>query len=59
MNDEDVSWVAKAAPDAKLVISHMDNVAHATITRHSMRGLLARRGINDYFMPEDGETIVL
>lgn len=59
MNDEDVSWVAKAAPDAKLLISHMDNVAHATITRHSMRGLLARRGINDYFMPEDGETIVL
>lgn len=59
MNDEDVAWAAKAVPKAKLIISHMDNVAHAAITRHSMRGLLAGRGIHDYFMPEDGETIVL
>ena len=57
MNDEDVSCVAKALPTAKLVISHMDNVAHATITRHSMRGLLAQRGVTNYIMPEDGETI--
>lgn len=57
MNDEDVAWVAKAAPQAKLVISHMDNVAHACITRHTMPGLLAGRGIQNYFMPKDGETL--
>ena len=57
MNDEDVACVADAAPNAQLVVSHMDNVAHASITRHSMRGLLAQRGIKEYFMPEDGETL--
>ena len=57
MNDEDVACVADAAPNAQLVVSHMDNVAHASITRHSMRGLLAQRGIKEYFIPEDGETL--
>ena len=57
MNDEDVESVAKTSPSAKLVITHMDNVAHASITRHSMRGLLAKRGVKNYFMPEDGEVL--
>lgn len=57
MNDEDVESVASTAPNARIIISHMDNVAHASITRHSMRGLLAKRGITDYFMPADGETL--
>ena len=57
MNDEDVESVAKTVPAAKLVITHMDNVAHASITRHSMRGLLAKRGVKNYFMPEDGEVL--
>lgn len=57
MNDEDVDIVAKTLPTAKLVITHMDNVAHATITRHTMRGLLARRGVEKYFMPNDGDVI--
>ncbi|HBX75210.1 MAG: MBL fold metallo-hydrolase [Succiniclasticum sp.] len=57
MNDEDVEAVARTAPDAQIVISHMDTVAHASITRYTMRGLLAKRGV-DYLMPEDGETLV-
>ena len=57
MNDEDVACVAKAAPGAKLVLSHFDNVAHATITRYKMRGLMASRGLDGYFLPADGETI--
>lgn len=56
MNDEDIDCIAKTLPAAQIVVSHMDNVAHATITRHKMRGLLARRGV-DYLMPEDGETL--
>ena len=57
MNDEDVDCVAQTVPNAKLIISHMDNVPHASITRQSMRGLMAKRGINDYFMPADGEIL--
>ncbi len=59
MNDEDVEAVAKTLPRAKIVISHMDTVAHASITRHSMRGLLAARGVAGYAMPEDGEILQL
>lgn len=57
MNDEDVEIVSKTVPAAKLVITHMDNVSHASITRHTMRGLLAKRGVEKYFMPNDGEVI--
>ena len=56
MNDEDVLSVAKTLPTAQIIISHMDNVAHAAITRYKMRGLMAERGVN-YLMPEDGETL--
>lgn len=57
MNDEDISCIAQTLPTAKIIISHMDNVAHATITRHEMRGLLSRRGVENYLMPADGETL--
>ena len=56
MNDEDIDCIRQTLPTAQIIISHMDNVAHATITRHEMRGLLAKRGI-EYFMPADGETL--
>ena len=57
MNDEDIDCVRKTLPTAQIVVSHMDNVPHATITRHEMRGLLATRGVENYFMPSDGETL--
>ncbi len=57
MNDEDVDCVAKTAPDASLVLSHMDNVPHAAITRQTLRGMLTKRGVSEYYMPEDGETL--
>lgn len=57
MNDEDVAAVMRTAPQAKIIISHMDNVAHACITRQDMRGLLARRNITEYLMPKDGEVL--
>ena len=56
MNDEDIDCIAQTLPSAQIVVSHMDNVAHATITRHEMRGLLSRRGV-EYLMPADGETL--
>ncbi len=57
MNDEDVLWVHRTCPDARLYITHMDTVPHATITRADMKGLLARRGITAYDMPLDGATV--
>ena len=57
MNDEDIDCVHQTLPDAKIFITHMDNMPHATITRQEMRGLIAKRGIENYFMPEDGEIL--
>lgn len=57
MDDEDISRVHETLPEAELVITHMDNVAHASIDRERMRKLLAKRGIGRYHMPEDGETL--
>ena len=57
MDDEDVDCVHQSLPEAKLFLTHFDNVAHASITRMEMRGRLQKRGITDYDMPEDGETV--
>ena len=57
MNDEDVWSVAMEAPWARLYLTHLDNVAHATITRHTMRSLLMARHVEDYDMPADGESL--
>ncbi len=57
MNDEDVHCVAKTLPSARLYLTHFDNVAHASITRHTMKGYLAKRCIANYDMPLDGESV--
>lgn len=57
MDDEDVDCVHQTLPTADLVLTHLDNVPHASITRQKMRGLMAKRGIEKYFMPEDGEIL--
>ncbi len=57
MNDEDVECVARTVPEAQIFITHMDNVPHASITRRDMRGRMAFRGVTNYVMPEDGESI--
>lgn len=58
MNDEDVDCVHQTLPEAKLYLTHFDNVAHASFTRKTMRGALARRGVENYLIPEDGEEVV-
>ena len=56
MNDEDVATIYRLIPDAKIIVSHLDNVAHANITREIMRERLIKRGIEqDILIPEDGE----
>lgn len=59
MDDEDVEAVARTMPKSQLVLTHFDNVAHATITRHEMRARLFRRNATNYVMPADGEVLTL
>ena len=50
--------VKEAAPQARIVAVHMDTVAHACLTRPSLRLLLDSEGAPDVLMPADGETLV-
>lgn len=57
MDDNDVNEVYKACPNAAIIISHMDNVAHASLTRTTMRERLTQRNLWDkVLMPDDGAT---
>ena len=58
MGAEDVWNVSLTAPEAKLYLTHMDNVAHASVTRFTIRGQLTAYGVSNYDMLEDGETVV-
>ncbi|MDO5296614.1 MAG: MBL fold metallo-hydrolase [bacterium] len=58
MNDDDVAAVVKAAPYAKIIASHMDNVAHASLTRTTLgRSLKRRKLLNKVCIPEDGQVL--
>lgn len=58
MDDADVASVINASEDAEIVITHMDSVAHASITRADMRQRLTSRSLIDQVhMPEDGTTL--
>lgn len=58
MDQYDVLKVREAAPSARLVISHMESVAHATVARAEMRDFAIRHGfIDNIDIPADGETL--
>ncbi|MCR5084378.1 MAG: MBL fold metallo-hydrolase [Succinivibrionaceae bacterium] len=57
MGGEDVWNVSLAAPRARLYLTHLDNVAHATLTRRTLRAHLAAYGVGGYDMPDDGESV--
>ncbi len=60
MNKEDSREVYRLAPRARIIVSHMEAVNHATLTRAALRGFLAEHGMTDRVqVPEDGETCVL
>ncbi|MBQ7617361.1 MAG: MBL fold metallo-hydrolase [Desulfovibrio sp.] len=57
MDDADVEAVYHACPQAKIIISHLDNVAHAFLDRSSMREALQKRGLLErVYLPNDGES---
>ena len=46
-------------PNATVIASHMDTVAHASLTRKTLKAALERRGLaKRVLMPEDGEAYV-
>ncbi|MCQ2444200.1 MAG: MBL fold metallo-hydrolase [Mailhella sp.] len=56
MDDADVEKVVRAGSGARVLVSHMEAVAHATISREEMRRRLVSRGVWDMVdMPDDGE----
>ncbi len=58
MDDADVASVCDACPEAAVIVSHMDNVAHAALDRTTMRSRLKRRGLDGrVLMPDDGQTM--
>ena len=58
MDDQDLASLYDTCPDATLIASHMDTVAHATLTRKTLREKLASKGVLENFLiPEDGESL--
>lgn len=57
MDGHDVGEVRRAAPDADIAVVHMDTVAHACLTRQSLRLYLDAHGLGEVRMPADGETL--
>jgi L-ascorbate metabolism protein UlaG (beta-lactamase superfamily) len=60
MDDADVESVCRNAQNAIVIASHMDTVAHAALTRRTLRSALERRGLAErVLMPDDGEEYSL
>lgn len=58
MGKEDLYRAYLAAPNAKLVGSHMESIAHCTQTRKDLRDYIAEKGMSPQrvLIPEDGES---
>ena len=59
MNADDVEKVIKYASDSHIILSHMDNVAHSSLSRTALRNHLEKSGLlSNVKIPEDGEIIL-
>ncbi|SFJ87894.1 L-ascorbate metabolism protein UlaG, beta-lactamase superfamily [Halobacillus dabanensis] len=57
MGKEDIHSVAKAAPNAKIIVVHMEAVNHWTLSRNELRDFIHQEGISsNIFVPEDGDS---
>ncbi|SMB97604.1 MBL fold metallo-hydrolase [Deinococcus hopiensis] len=60
MNTQDVLAVHRAAPQATLIATHLEGVAHAVLSRSELRAFGAEQGFAaQLLVPEDGQTIAL
>ena len=60
MGTEDVLRVHQAAPEARLIASHMEAINHCVLTRAELRAFAAEEGFSDKLLtPGDGETYTI
>ncbi|MDS0525242.1 MBL fold metallo-hydrolase [Clostridium sp. SHJSY1] len=57
MGKEDVYEVYKAAPNAKIIASHMEAVNHWTLSREELKNFINEKNISsNVLVPDDGES---
>ncbi|MFD1425055.1 MBL fold metallo-hydrolase [Laceyella tengchongensis] len=57
MGKEDIYEVHMAAPDAKIVVVHMEAVNHWTLSREELKTFLHEKGISSHVLvPDDGQS---
>jgi len=57
MGKEDVYEVYKAAPNAKIITSHMEAVNHWTLSREELKRFVTEKGISsEVLVPNDGDS---
>lgn len=57
MGKEDIHEVYQAAPNAKIIVSHMEAVNHWTLSREELRSYIDEKGISStVLVPDDGES---
>jgi len=57
MGKDDIYEVYKAAPDAKIVVCHMEAVNHYTLSREELKSFIEEKGMtSNVLVPDDGES---
>lgn len=60
MGLEDMRQVCLAAPEAKVIITHLDAVPHAMIGRHEVKDFVSKHHLDaQVIVPDDGEIVSL
>ncbi|MBT2649400.1 MBL fold metallo-hydrolase [Bacillus sp. ISL-34] len=60
MGKEDIYEVNKAAPNAQIIVIHMEAVNHWTLSKEELRSFIDEKGISsNVLVPEDGESYTL
>lgn len=57
MNIDDIKEVMKNAPNSIIIASHMDTVSHQTLTRDDLKGFKEEKSIENFLIPDDGESL--
>ncbi|MEC0276999.1 MULTISPECIES: MBL fold metallo-hydrolase [Peribacillus] len=60
MGKEDIYQVYKSAPNAQIIVSHMEAVNHWTLSKKELKSFLDEKGISStVLIPDDGESYSL
>ncbi|MDM5306818.1 MBL fold metallo-hydrolase [Peribacillus frigoritolerans] len=56
MGKEDIYEVYKAAPEATIVVDHMEAVNHWGLSREELKNFINEKGMTNVLVPDDGES---